>query len=96
MILTLSVFLIISGAQRISMSNSLKDLQAKYDELLTLYENAKTTYEEEIAPCPLCGTSVKILPINEAFHIRCETCNLQTDFFASKQELIAYWNHAGA
>ena len=48
--------------------------------------------EIELVPCYLCDGEVKIQPVNDSFYIECENCELRTDFFKSKSELIRYWN----
>ena len=47
---------------------------------------------EELQPCYICGSTVKIQPVNESFYIECENCGLETRFFKSKSELIKYWD----
>lgn len=59
----------------------------------------KKTYSEiyneekiELVPCYLCDGTVKIQPVNDSFYIECEKCELRTDFYKSKIDLITYWN----
>ncbi len=47
---------------------------------------------EELSPCYLCGGNAKIQPVNERFYIECGGCDLRTDYFDSKFDLIRYWN----
>lgn len=47
---------------------------------------------EELVPCYLCGGKAKIQPVNERFYIECEDCDLKTDYFGSRADLIRYWN----
>ena len=47
-----------------------------------------------VLDCPFCGDSVKILPINERFYIRCESCRVETNNFEDAVELSEYWNKA--
>lgn len=42
--------------------------------------------------CYLCGGNVDLYPVNDSFYIKCEDCDLQTDYFDSKSDLIRYWN----
>lgn len=46
----------------------------------------------ELNRCYLCGGKVEIYPVNDSFYIKCEDCDLQTDYFDSKSDLIRYWN----
>lgn len=46
----------------------------------------------EIHQCWLCGGIARILPVNDRFYIKCQNCELETDYFNSKIELIRYWN----
>ena len=48
----------------------------------------------EVLDCPFCGGNVKILPINESFYIRCESCRIETSNFDDAVELSEYWNKA--
>ena len=48
----------------------------------------------EVLDCPFCGGNVKILPINESFYIRCESCRVETGSFDDAVELSEYWNKA--
>lgn len=48
----------------------------------------------EVLDCPFCGGNVKILPINERFYIRCESCRVETCSFDDAVELSEYWNKA--
>ena len=41
----------------------------------------------EVLDCPFCGGNVKILPINESFYIRCESCRVETVSFDDAVEL---------
>lgn len=59
----------------------------------------KETYSErcdeekiELVPCYLCNGVVKIQSVNDSFYIECEKCELRTDFYNSKRDLITYWN----
>lgn len=65
-----------------------KALRAENTELKQSYE----LETEELAPCYLCGGNVKIQPVNDTFYIECEDCDLQTDYFDPKSDLIRYWN----
>ncbi len=93
MSIILSIILIITGVNYLKVKDDMKKLQAEYDELQTLYDECKTqNYSEDLDPCPICGASVKLFPINESFYICCENCNLRTDYFDSRKDLIDYWN----
>lgn len=46
----------------------------------------------ELVPCYLCNGVVKIQPVNDIFYIECAECELRTDFYSSKRDLITYWN----
>lgn len=46
----------------------------------------------ELTPCPLCGETAVIKPVNDDFYIECSACHLKTNFFESKAEIIEYWN----
>ena len=48
--------------------------------------------ETELNPCSLCGGQAKLNPINDSFYIECLSCELRTDYFESKVDLIKYWN----
>lgn len=50
--------------------------------------------EEEIAPCPLCGSEMVVWPtmLDEGWSADCHRCNLQTDLFETEAELLAYLN----
>lgn len=48
--------------------------------------------ETELNPCPLCSGQAKLNPVNDDFYIECLDCELETDFYKSKADLIKYWN----
>lgn len=56
-------------------------------------EQLKNNEDIELECCPLCGGNVVMQPVNDSFYIECEECELHTDFFNSKNDLINYWNN---
>ncbi len=44
--------------------------------------------------CPMCGSEVKLMPIENDWYIECQNidCDLHTGFFHNKEELIEKWN----
>lgn len=51
---------------------------------------------DQLKPCPLCGSEVKIsswdFSDHTSYHIQCPECELETNIYYSKKELIDYWN----
>lgn len=84
--LILSIFLIKLNVQNETLKGDINTLIFEVERLRQAEET------QELAPCYLCGGNAKIKPINDSFYIRCEDCDLQTDFFDSKSELVNYWN----
>lgn len=66
------------------------DVLKSENEVLKSEENSDESIE--LVPCYLCGSAVKIQPVNEYSYIICTNCGLKTDFFDSRSELIRYWN----
>lgn len=71
-----------------SLKATIKEQEAQIAELQTKVG----TGEVELNPCLLCGGQAKLNPINDSFYIECLGCELQTDYYDSKAELIEYWN----
>ena len=60
--------------------------------IIKLENEQKVEIQLEI--CPLCDSNnISINPVNDSFYIKCKKCDLQTDYFASKNNLIEYWNN---
>ena len=43
--------------------------------------------------CPFCDGHPILQPVNQRFYIECESCEMRTDYFDSKYELVQYWNN---
>ena len=60
-------------------------------------KNSSITVEEEyeLLRCPICGSIVKLYPVNDSWHIKCtnDKCDLETGYFKDKNKLISVWNH---
>jgi hypothetical protein len=50
--------------------------------------------EIELKECPLCKSKeVKLNPVNDSYLIKCNTCNLETNYYSDLGELVHYWNN---
>lgn len=67
---------------------NIKQLEQNIEQL----ENTIRYEDVVLDNCPLCDGNAVVKPINDSFYIKCENCDLETNFFDSKSELIKYWN----
>lgn len=76
------------------------DLQERNEELITTVENLELesgnkSEDFKLHDCYFCGShEVELRPINDRFYIHCPGCEIESDFFDNKLELISYWNSA--
>lgn len=65
------------------------------DNVIQLENEKKENMASEIVleNCPFCGGKAILQPVNQMFYIECEDCELQTNYFESKYELVQYWNN---
>lgn len=65
------------------------------DNVVQLENEKKENMASEVVleNCPFCRGKAILQPINTSFYIECEDCELHTDYFDSKYELIQYWNN---
>lgn len=49
----------------------------------------------DLDSCPFCSGKAKIITVNDSFYIKCMDCELKTDYFDSKAELVEYWSRGG-
>lgn len=60
-------------------------------------KNSSITVEEEyeLLRCPICGSMVKLYPVNESWYIQCtnDHCDIRTGYSYNKNELIKNWNN---
>ena len=54
-------------------------------------ENIETEFILE--NCPFCDGIAIIQQVNNSFYIECEECELHTNYYGSKKELVKYWNN---
>lgn len=96
MALIIAVICLAGTISMIELRNQNDALQIENDALKSENEVLKSGENSdesiELVPCYLCGSAVKIQPVNEHFYIICTNCGLRTDFFGSRSELIRYWN----
>lgn len=59
------------------------------------YKASNKTECIELLNCPMCGSKVKLYPINESWYIECSNdhCELHTGYFNNKNELMDKWNN---
>ena len=68
-----------------------KDLESRV-EVLETKVNDLTASVDVLNLCPLCGSDVKILTVDDSYYIKCPNCNLHTKYFDYKSKLVEYWN----
>lgn len=74
--------------------NHVNNKNQKLEDELQYYRDNQTAEEIILPlPCPICGSDVSLLPVNNSFYIKCNKCKLQTGYFDSKKEILEYWNN---
>ena len=61
--------------------------------IINLESNNKEDIEITLENCPICEGHPILQQVNQSFYIECEDCELRTNYFDSKYELIKYWNN---